>query len=425
LLADALALTGAERAAFEGAANGLAGGTRRAGPQLNPVLGVPRQLLPDIEYFAGRDAALWRLHSQVKGREQRSTALVINAVGMAGAGKTTLAVHGAHQLRSLFPDGQLYVNLRGVEARARDPADVLGEFLRAFGVEGHGIPDGVDERARLYRSLMADRRVLVLLDNAAGAEQLRPLLPAGAGNVVLVTSRARLASLAAADVIDLDVLSPEQAVNLLARIAGPDRVAREPDAARIIAALCGYLPLALRIVGARLAARPHWRLQLLADRLRGDHRLEELTVGDLDVRASFALSYQGLAEVEQRAFRLLGLLEVPDFAPWMLSALLNVPTTEAEAIAERLSDARLLDTVGEDATGQIRYRLHDLLRLYARERLTVEDTRRTARCVGTNVADLCRPGAGHAAPTSAAPTGGPAKSHSRIAPPASSGSTRR
>jgi tetratricopeptide (TPR) repeat protein len=232
----------------------------------------------------------------------------------------------------------------------------------------------VEERAGLYRSLMADRRALVLLDNAADEAQVRPLLPAGARNFVIVTSRGRLAGLPPAEVADLDVFPPEHALELLSKIVGADRLAREPEAAATIIAICGGLPLALRIVGARLAGKPHWRLQRLADRLNGEHRrLDELAAGDLEVRASVALSYRGLAAVERRAFRLLGLLEVPDFAPWMLSALLDVPSLEAEDIAERLAHAQLLDAVGEDSSGQIRYRFHDLLRLFARERLGVED----------------------------------------------------
>jgi NB-ARC domain len=258
-----------------------------------------------------------------------------------------LAVHAAHQLGSQFPDGQLYINLRGAEVQALDPPEVLGRFLRAFGVEGHSIPDAVDERADLYRSLMADRRVLVLLDNAADEAQVRPLLPAGAGNAVLVTSRTRLTGLAGAEVIDLDVLPPEQAVELLGKISGAHRIAREPAAAQVIAALCGYLPLALRIAGAKLAAKPQWRLQRLAHRLGEQHRrLDELTAGDLEVRASVGLSYYGLREMEQRAFRLLGLLEVPDFAAWMLAALLDIPAPEAEEVADHLSDAQLLDPIG-------------------------------------------------------------------------------
>src|SRR5262249_6723117 len=203
--------------------------------------------------------------------------------------------------------------------------------------------------------------VLVVVANGASEAQVRPLLPACAGNAVLITSRARLAGLTLAEVVDLGVLPAGQAVELLGKIAGAGRVAAEPEAAAQIAALCGYLPLALRITGARLAARPHWRLQRLAGRLGAQQRrLDELTVGDLEVRASFALSYQAVGELERRAFRLLGLLQVPDFAPWMLAALLDVPVAEAEEIAEQLADAQLLDVAGEDAAGQIRYRCHDL-----------------------------------------------------------------
>src|SRR5215468_7770882 len=382
LLADGLGLGDAERTAFREAAagsRGRAGGAGEEGPSRVPV--ALSQLPPDIEDFTGREDALERLRVRMAGRPNGSTAVVITgAVGTAGVGKTTLAVHVAHQLRPKFPDGQLYVNLRGAEAQALAPAEVLGRFLRALGVEGQCLPQDVDSRAGLYRSLLADRRMLVVLDNASDEAQVRPLLPAGAGNAVLVTSRVRLAGLTPAEVIDLGVLPPEQAVELLGKIVGADRVAAESGAASQLAALCGYLPLALRIVGARLAAKPHWRVQRLADRLGAHHRrLDELAVGDLEVRASFTLSYQAVGEVERRAFRLLGLLEVPDFAPWMLTALLNVPASDAEEIAERLADAQLLDTVGEDAAGQIRYRCHDLLRLFARERLATDETPDTRR----------------------------------------------
>jgi tetratricopeptide (TPR) repeat protein/transcriptional regulator with XRE-family HTH domain len=381
LLSDALSLHGTDREAFENAAAALAGRAgEHAGASRTSEAAVPRQLPPDITDFTGRELALQWLHARLERREHQSTALVITAaVGKAGVGKTTLAVHAAHQMRALFPDGQLYVNLRGVEAQALDPSDVLGRFLRALGVDGQSIPDNVDERADLYRSLMADRHALVLLDNAADEAQIRPLLPAGAGNTVLVTSRTRLTGVAGTEVIDLDVLPPEQAVELLGKIAGADRVAREPAAAQVIASLCGHLPLAVRIAGARLAAKPHWRLQRMAHRLAEHQRLDELTAGDLEVRASVGLSYDGLGETEQRAFRLLGLLEVPDFASWMLAALLDISAPDAEEVADQLADAQLLDTIGEDATGQLRYRFHDLVRLYARERLLAEDTLATRR----------------------------------------------
>src|SRR5262249_10509764 len=168
-------------------------------------------------------------------------------------------------LRPAFPDGQLYVNLRGAEAQALAPEEVLADFLRALGVEGQCLPRDVDSRACLYRSLLADRRMLVVLDNAAGEAQVRPLLPGGAGSALLGPGGAGLAGLALWEVIDLGALQPGQAVELLGKIVGACRVGAEPEAAAQIAALCGYLPLALRIVGARLAAKPHWRIPRLAD----------------------------------------------------------------------------------------------------------------------------------------------------------------
>jgi transcriptional regulator with XRE-family HTH domain len=211
LLADALRLNETDREAFEKAAYGAVGRTEeRAGASESPQRAVPRQLPPDIADFTGRELAMQWLHARMRPNEEASTAVVITTVvGKPGVGKTTLAVHAAHQLRSQFPDGQLYVNLRGAEAQALDPPEVVGRFLRALGVEGPSIPDDVDERADLYRSLMADRRALVVLDNAADEAQVRPLLPAGAGNSVLVTSRTRLTGLAGAEVIELDVLPPE------------------------------------------------------------------------------------------------------------------------------------------------------------------------------------------------------------------------
>lgn len=376
LLADALALDESERVAFKDAAIGSARGAGRGGKYLARWGIVPCQLPPDLEDFTGHEIALQQLRLRAAGRENTATAAMITAVvGKGGIGKSALAVHAAHQLRSHFPGGQLYANLRGVEGQAIDAADVLRRFLSALGIECDRVPGDVDSRVGLYRSLMADRRAIVVLDNAVSEAQVRPLLPAGARNFVLVTSRARLAGLALADVVDLSVLRPGQAVELLGRIVGADRVAEEPEAAATIARLCGYLPLALRIVGVRLAAKPHWRLRRLASRLQAhDRRLDELTAGDLEVRASVALSYKGLGDLERRAFRLLGLLEGPDFAPSMLSALLDLPITTAEDVAEHLADAQLLDTIGEDAAGQLRYRCHDLLRLFAREKLTADET---------------------------------------------------
>jgi DNA-binding SARP family transcriptional activator/predicted negative regulator of RcsB-dependent stress response len=333
----------------------------------------PCQLPPDIDDFTGRQDAIAQLQQLLEA--EQATAIVISAIaGKAGVGKTALAVRVAHRLRPRFPDGQLYVNLRGAEAQALDPAEVLAGFLRALGVDGPHIPEGLQERARLYRARLTDQRVLVVLDNAASEAQVRSLLPASGGCAVLVTSRASLGGLEAAHPLVLDVLEYDQAVELLARLAGPARVAAEPEAARQLVALCGLLPLAVRIAGAKLAARPQWRLGLLAERLADEHRrLDELKTGDLEVRASIALSYQGRSQTERRLFRLLVVPAAPTFPVWVAAALLDRDLVEAEKLLERLVDAQLVEAAGEDQAGQLRYRLHDLLRVYARERLHPEE----------------------------------------------------
>jgi tetratricopeptide (TPR) repeat protein len=240
-------------------------------------------------------------------------------------------------------------------------------------MEGSSVPDSLEERAEHYLTLLADRRVLVVLDNAAGEAQVRPLLPGNPSCGVLITSRARLVGLEGARLVDLHVLPDETAVELLGRVAGPDRVAAERQAALAIVGYCGQLPLALRIAGARLAARPSWSLGRLAERLADERRrLDELAAGDLEVRASIALSYRALSDEQQRAFRRLGLLEVPDFAAWVAAALLDLPPSRAEGLVDQLVDAQLLESGGEDAAGQLRYRFHDLLRVYARERAAYE-----------------------------------------------------
>jgi tetratricopeptide (TPR) repeat protein len=333
----------------------------------------PYQLPPDIDDLTGRESAAAEVQQLLEAAP--ATAVVISAIaGKAGVGKTALAVHVAHRLRSSYPDGQLYVNLQAAEAQARDPTEVLAGFLRALGVPGAAIAESLEERVYQYRSHLADRRVLVLLDNAASEAQVRPLLPGVHGCAVLVTSRASLSGLESAHPLTLDVLEPDQAVELLARLAGPGRVAAEPEAAQQIVRLCGWLPLAVRIAGARLAGRPQWRLALLAERLADEHRrLDELATGDLEVRASVALSYHGQNEEERRLFRLLGLLVAPSFPAWVAAEVLDAELAEAEALLERLVDAQLVESAGQDQAGQLRYRLHDLLRLFARERLHAEE----------------------------------------------------
>jgi len=344
-----------------------------AAPQ--PPIALPAQLPPDLPDFTAQETQLAVLHDQLAAANAPRAVVISTISGKGGVGKTALAVHLAHQLRDEFPDGQLYVNLRGTEPQALDPAAVLARFLRALGVDNAAIPDDLEERTAMYRSQLADRRMLVLLDNAASEAQVRPLFPGTAGSAVLITSRVRLAGLSGNWQVDLDVLGVDQAIELLARVVGADRVDVEPDAAVQIVRHCGQLPLAVRIAAARLAARPHWPLARLATRLADEHRrLDELRLGDLEVRASLTLSYLGLEPDEQRALRRLALLDAPDFAVWVVAVLLDIGLDQANDTMERLVDAQLLEIVGDDATGHHRYCFHDLIRLCARERAQAEES---------------------------------------------------
>jgi tetratricopeptide (TPR) repeat protein len=327
------------------------------------------QLPPDVAEFTGRDAELAELKARLRGAAGTPPpAVAISAIdGKPGVGKSALAVHLAHRMAADFPDGVLYVNLRGAEPRRPTALEVLGRFLRALGASDEEVPGELDAAAARSRSMLAGKRLLVVLDNAADATQVRPLLPATTGCAALVTSRAQLADLDGVEPLTLDLLPEPDAVALLAKLAGRERVETEPATAASIVALCGLLPLAVRIAGARLRSRPTWPLAEMAERLGDERRrLSELTVGDLAVRASFLLSYRALGAPSDRTFRLLGLLHGPDVAAEAVAALTGNPAAESDL--ERLADAQLLET---PAPG--RYRFHDLLRLFARERADAEE----------------------------------------------------
>jgi tetratricopeptide (TPR) repeat protein len=353
------------------------------------VPGRPAQLPAGTPDFTGRVELSRRLRSLLADRD--SPAVVVTAVaGQGGVGKTTLVVRAAHELAPRFPNGQLYVNLRGIEAEAADPVAVLGDFLRDLGVDPAAVPDGVEARARLYRSRLAGRRVLVVLDNARDEAQVRPLLPGDRSCAVVITSRSRLAGLEGAAMIAVDALPAGEAIELLGKIAGAARVAAEPGAARVIVEACGCLPLAVRVAGARLAARPDWPLAEMAARLSRERgRLDELRAGDLDVRASLALGYASLPPQARQAFRMLGVLKSGDFAVWPLAALLDLPAGAASRLAEQLANAHLLQVQGLDAAGQPRYRFHDLVRDFARERLNEEDSPSSRRAAEERFLGAC------------------------------------
>ncbi|MGW2628310.1 AfsR/SARP family transcriptional regulator [Streptomyces chattanoogensis] len=322
----------------------------------------PQQLPATVADFTGRAAFVAELGDQLATAE--GSVMAVSALtGIGGVGKTTLAVHVAHAAREHFPDGQLYVDLQGAGHTPSEPEAVLGAFLRSLGIPDSSIPDGLAERSALYRSTLAGRRILALLDNARDAAQVRPLLPGTEGCAALITSRARMIDLAGAHLIDLDVMSPEEALALFTRIVGEERVNSERQAAMAVVGACGFLPLAIRIAASRLAARRTWTVSILARKLADERRrLDELRAGDLAVKATFELGYGQLEPQQARAFRLLGLADGPDISLAAAAAMLDQDIESAEELIESLVDASLLESA---APG--RYRFHDLVRLYARD----------------------------------------------------------
>ncbi|MCA1676642.1 MAG: ATP-binding protein, partial [Actinobacteria bacterium] len=348
----------------------------------DPLLGglttaVPHQLPPGTAHFVGRVDELDQLSKLLDTAIEDGGTVVISAVsGTAGVGKTALALRWAHRVRDEFPDGQLYVNLRGYDPdQPLSSGDALAGFLRALGVAGQDIPLEVEERAAAYRSLLDGRRMLVVLDNASSVEQVRPLLPGTPSAVVVVTSRDALAGLVARDGaarLDLDLLPPEDAVALLGALIG-GRVAAEPDAASALAGQCARLPLALRLAAELAAARPGTPLAALVAELADQQRRLELFDADGDprtaVRAVFSWSYQHLPAEAARAFRLLGLHPGPDLEPYAAAALTHTGVEQAQHLLDLLARAHLVQ-----AAIPGRYGMHDLLRAYATYLAGLEDS---------------------------------------------------
>jgi len=331
------------------------------------------------KWFTGRDTEVGALNRALDGSDDRSPGTIAIAVisGTAGVGKTTLAIHWAHQVADRFPGGQLYVDLRGFGPSGPpvSPAEAARGFLDALGVAPERIPAAPDARAGLLRSLLADRRVLIVLDNARDDEQVRPLLPASPGSLVLVTSRSELAGLAAADgarLLSLDVLSPAEATQMLASRLGAARVAAEPDAVREVADLCSRLPLALAVAAGRAAIRPGFPLAALVAELRdSDTRIDALEAGDAaaSVRAVFSWSYQRLSPDAARMFRLLGLHPGPDISVPAAASLAGTSQPEGRRLLAELSRTHL---IAEHLPG--RHTFHDLLRAYGASQARATDS---------------------------------------------------
>ena len=357
LLADALGLSEAERNLLAEAARGHPAQPTPATPP------VPRQLPADVAGFTGRVRDLEHLDALL-GRGDQATTVVISAIaGTAGVGKTALAVHWAHRVADQFPDGQLHVNLHGWSLGPPvSPLQALAQLLHGVGVPTDQIPVELEAAAGLYRSLLAGKGVLVVLDNARDAEQVRPLLPGSPGCLVVVTSRDRLT---------LDALTPDEAISLLGRILGQARVAAEPEAASELAEACAFLPLALRIAAAGRLDQPDQPIASYTARLRGRDRLARLEVeGDAQaaVRIAFDSSYAALDGATRRLFRLLGLAPGPDVTAAAAAALAGITPERAASLLQRLVGVHLLE-----GRAHGRFAFHDLLRVYARQRTEHED----------------------------------------------------
>lgn len=361
----------------------LAGdGGATAGPDRIPVTPRPpvRCLPRAIEDFTGRNETIARLIKEIEDASPNFSAVYV-IDGMPGSGKTALAIHLATTLGARYPDAHLFVDLHGHSVRSPlPPAAAIAALLRQLGVPGERIPADVADRIALWRTELASRRALLVLDNAAGTAQVSPLLPAGPGCLTIVTSRRRLLGLDGIRSQSLTVLEPDEAVDLLARIAGPERVRAEPAAAAEVVRRCGYLPLAIRLAAARLAHRARWRVADLAQRLGDADRpaLAEFAVEHRTLADAFALSYAQLPPPAQRIFRLLGLHPGGQFDRYAVAALSETSPLAAQEQLDELVDAHLIDEL--DAG---RYRFHDLVRQYAAELVTVVDPepeRRRALC---------------------------------------------
>jgi tetratricopeptide (TPR) repeat protein len=333
---------------------------------------LPRQLPASVPDFVGREDLVQQAYEVFRrpaGTAGEAGAVpVVLLTGRGGIGKTALALSIAHGMRGDFPDGQLFARLRASGGPATNPPGVLEQFLRSLGVPANAVPDRLEPRTAMFRSCLAGQRVLIVLDDAAVISQVEPLLPGESGCGVIITSRTRPAPSGAIQ-LEVGALSRHDAAELLDRVVGADRIAAEPEAAAELIRLCEGLPLALRIVASKLAARRHWRIGRMVQRLADEQqRLNELDLEGMSIRATLEFSYRSLPDTAQLLLSRLGLLDQVEFPAWISAPLLDMPVAAAEEVLEDLVTAGLVQA-GLTDSGMPRYQIHDMIRLFAREKL--------------------------------------------------------
>ncbi|MET9532196.1 BTAD domain-containing putative transcriptional regulator [Streptomyces sp. NPDC006649] len=352
-----------------------------------PVLPAPAQLPPDIPDFTGRAAAISEIRTLLTTPGRR-TLTAVAVAGMGGIGKTSLALHIAHGVRHAYPDGQLYADLRGNDDSPAEPGIVLTGFLLSLGIAAQAVPDALDDRCKLLRSTLDGRRVLIVLDNARDAAQVQHLIPGSVGCGVIVTSRSRLFGLPLTDQLSLDTFRPDEALSLLGTVIGHERLDAERAEGLELARLCGFLPLAIRIVATKLASRQGWTIATLTARLTNEQRrIKELRVGDVSIHAAFELGYRQLTPQQARAFRLIAAVVPLDIGLPIASAVLAEDEEVTEQLLESLVDAAMLESPEPG-----RYRYHDLLRAFAQRaesRHSVDTERAFGRLLDFLLATAC------------------------------------
>ncbi|MEV5988089.1 transcriptional regulator [Streptomyces sp. NPDC052051] len=360
-----------------------------------PAHRIPRLLPADIPDFTGRAQAIQRILAASTRTDAPRTVVPVTVItGRSGSGKTTLAVHVAHRLAPDYPDGQLFANLSGAPGHPTSPAEVLRRFLRALGVADEAIPGSVEERAEMYRDLLAEGRVLVVLDGATSEGQVAPLLPGSPGSRVLITSWRRFTGLPADTRIELSRFRRESSVDLLVKIIGRRRVAAEPLAVEELCRACDDLPLLLRAAAARLAARPH---RAVADAVvqteavdryaEVARRPDELRHVEQAVRTCMAPAYGALSPEARQTLRRLAQLKLPDVAPWIGAPLLECEPHRAQDLLDELTESYLLDAVVDQASRAVRYRFPAFVRAFALERLAAEESPEERRAALRRVLD--------------------------------------